>query len=260
MAFLGEFFTFDNISSERYNLRITTPDSKSTINISDYQSNVIKTKRQSKFYPLKQTIEKPLEIPVSIFSETPLSRNQLDQIDSWLFRNDGKFRKLRIHQKDMEGYYYNCRLIKLEAETFGNNIYVINVIMQMDSIYAWQNIQTRSIVVATTPHEFKFVNISSEEIMKPIYTLKCSADNGTIKITDTTTNSIMEFNNLLLNEVLTIDTEHEIITSDKRTSGLLDLFTNINFMRLSKGTHNFKLEGNISEFKITYEVARKIGG
>ena len=268
MAFVGNSFTFDNISSERYGLFIITKDSKDTVDISDYKSDVIKTNRQSKFHPLKQTIEKPSEIPISICSETPLSRNQLDQIDSWLFRNDGKFRKLRINQEDMEGYYYNCRLINLSGDTFANNIHVINAVMQCDSIYAWANPQTRVINITSTPTNFKFTNISSEDMLKPVYTIKVGMvygllggeilNNRYIKITDTTTNEYMELSGLLDNEIIKIDTEHEIITSDKRTSGVLDLF-NKNFMRLSRGKHEFLIEGDILEFKMMYQNARKIG-
>lgn len=269
MSFIGNSFTFDNISSERYGLFIITKDSKDTIDISDYKSDVIKTNRQSKFHPLKQTIEKPAEIPISICSETPLARNQLDQIDTWLFRNDGKFRKLRINQEDMQGYYYNCRLINLSGDTFANNIHVINALMQCDSIYAWANPQTRVVNITSTPTNFKFANISSENTLKPVYTIKAGMvyglmggegilSNRYIKITNTTTNEYMELDGLLDGEVITIDTEHEIISSDMRTSGLLDLF-NKNFMRLERGSHNFLIEGDILEFKILYQNCRKIG-
>ena len=83
-------------------------------------------------------------------------------------------------------------------------------------------------------------------------------NNRYIKITNQTTNEYMELNNLLDNETIIIDTEYEIITSDMRTSGLLDLF-NKNFIRLQKGKHEFLIEGNIIEFKITYQNARKFG-
>ena len=50
-------------------------------------------------------------LAVSIFSETPLTRNQIDSIERWLFRTDGQFRKLRVNQPDMQGYYYNTEHI-----------------------------------------------------------------------------------------------------------------------------------------------------
>jgi len=274
MSFGGDSFTFDNISSDRFNLKITTPETKSTINISNYKSNLIKTNRQSKFYATRQTVDEPLILEVSIFSENgvPLTRSQLDQIENWLFRPDGKFRKLRINQEDMKGYYYNCRLQKLEAETYANNIFVLNCLMECDSIFIWQNPQTRVYTINSTPYVAKFVNISSENLMSPTYQITVGVVNGLMKIestgrtikivnsniTDESQNT-MEFIGLLDNEVLTIDTEHEIITSNMRTSGLLDLFTNINFMKLPKGNNTFTITGDIVELKINYQNGRKVG-
>ena len=263
MAFYGDSFTFDNISSERYGLKITTPKSDEDINISEYTSELIKTPRRTKFYATKPKVEEPLTLAVSIYSETPLTRNQLDQIERWLFRNDGQFRKLRINQFDMQGYYYNCRLEKLSAGTFGNKIHQFDILMICDSQYAWQNQQTRVYNITSTPYTAKFVNISSEDLMCPVYTIKCNSTDGTIKIvnnqyTDVRLNT-MEFIGLQNGEILTLDTEYGIITSNLRTSGLLDLFVYPNFMKLSRGVNEFTITGNISELKLTYENARKFG-
>lgn len=263
MAFWGNSFTFDNISSERYNLKITTPKSDETINISEYKSDLIKTPRRTKFYATKQRIDEPLTLAVSIYSETPLTRNQIDQIERWLFRTDGQFRKLRINQEDMRGYYYNCRLENMEVETFGNLPYQVNCILRCDSQYAWQNQQTRAYSIATTPYLAKFVNISSEDLMSPTYIIKCNSANGTIKIVnnqyaDARLNT-MEFMGLQNGEILSLDTEYGIITSNLRTNGLLDLFVYPNFMKLPRGANEFTITGNISEFKLVYENARKFG-
>ncbi|HBN06039.1 MAG TPA: hypothetical protein DD434_09695 [Bacteroidales bacterium] len=268
MSFTGSSFTFNNISSERFGLKITTPETKSTINVSNYKSNLIKIPRRSKFYATKRIVDEPLVLNISIFSETPLTRNQIDRIEDWLFGEDDEFKKLRINQDDLNGYYYNCRLQKLESETFGNVPYIVHCLLECDSHYIWQNPQTRIINITSTPTNFKFVNISSEDSLKPTYIVKVgmvygllgetTLSNRYIKITDKTTNEYMEFNGLLDNEIITIDTEHEIITSNMRTSGLLDLF-NKNFMKLQKGKHEFIIEGDIVEFKITYQNARKFG-
>jgi len=273
MAFYGDYFVFDNISSERYNLRITTPKSDEDINISEYKSELKKTPRRTKFYATKQKVEEPLILAMSIYSETPLTRNQLDQIERWLFKPDSKYRKLRINQPDMQGYYYNCRLEKLNAGTFGNIPYQFNIIMICDSQYAWQNQQTRVYNITSTPCNVKFVNISSEELMCPIYEIKCSSLEGLMGIESEGRNikivnnqyeddrlNVMEFTGLFNDEILQIDTEHGIITSNMRTSGVLDLFTYPNFMKLNRGTNNFLITGDIAEFKIIYQNARKLGG
>ncbi len=272
MAFYGDYFTFDNISSEQYGLRIVTPKSDEDINISEYKSDLIKTPRRTKFYTTKPKVEEPLILPISIGSATPLTRNQLDQIERWLFKTDGKFRKLRINQEDMQGYYYNCRLEKLSAGTFGNKIHQFDILMICDSQYAWKDEKPRIYNITSTPYTAKFANISSEEPMSPIYEIKCSSleglmgiesDGRTIKIVnnqyDDDRLNVMEFTGLFNDEILRIDTETGIITSNMRTSGVLDLFTYPNFMKLNRGTHSFLITGDISEFKIFYKNARKFG-
>ena len=272
MAFYGDYFTFDNISSERYGLRIITPKSDEDVDISEYESDLIKTPRRTKFYATKPKVEKPLTLAMSICSATPLTRNQLDKIERWLFKTDGQFRKLRINQPDMQGYYYNCRLEKLSAGTFGNKIHQFNILMICDSQYVWKDEKPRVYNITSTPYTAKFVNNSSEEPMSPIYEITCKPINGlmnlesegrTIKIVnnqyeDNRLNT-MEFNGVFNDEVLRIDTETGIITSNMRTSGVLDLFTYPNFMKLPRGVNNFEITGDISEFRIVYKNGRKFG-
>lgn len=271
MAFYGSSFNFDNISSERFGLKITTPKSDEDINISEYKSDLIKTPRRTKFYATKPKVEEPLTLAVSIYSETPLTRNQIDQIERWLFRTDGQFRKLRINQEDMQGYYYNCKLSKLSAGTFGNLPYQIDVVMICDSQYAWKDEKPRIYNITSTPYTAKFINGSSEDMLSPIYEITCSSLMGrqlesegrTIKIINNQYEderlNVMEFTGLFNDEVLRIDTETGIITSNMRVSGVLDLFTYPNFMKLPRGVSNFEITGDISEFKIFYKTARKFG-
>lgn len=276
MAFYGETFSFDNISSENilsnenYKLKILSSDD--TINVSEYKSELIKTPRRSKFYATKQRVDEPLVLAVSIFSETPLTRNQIDNIERWLFRTDGQFRKLRVNQPDMQGYYYNCRLQKLSVKSYYNKPHVFNCVMECDSIYAWKDEKPRVYNITSTPYTAKFHNLSSEDMISPIYEITCASSYGlmklesegkTIKILNNQYEddrlNIMEFSGLFDNEVLRIDTETGIITSNMRTSGVLDLFTYPNFMKLNRGVNNFEITGDISELKIFYKTARKFG-
>lgn len=260
--FIGSTFTFDNISSEDYGLKITILNNNDTINIADYKSNLEKSYRQNKFLPKKQYIDKPTVLNISIFSDVALTRSQFDQIHNWLFNIDGKFRKLRIHQNDMLDYYYNCRLQQLEAVTFGNAPFVLNCMLECDSQYVWQNPITRIYTITTSPYTAKFINISSEDTLKPKYIIKMNALGGTVKIQNLkfkdTNLQTMEFINLQANEIITIDAELGILSSNLRTN-ILGNFVYPNFMRLEHGSHEFIITGNVSEFKIIYQNARKIG-
>jgi len=262
MAFYGESFTYNGISSETFGLKIFTPDSNEKTTILNLNSNLTKSPRQSKFAPTKQYVNEPRNIPIALYSETVLTQAEIDAIYQWLFLADNEYKVMTIEQDDMEDYYFNCRLIELQNETFGNKTQQIHAIMQCDSIYAWENLQTLTYTNFASPITFK--NTSSEDIMKPTYKFTCNSSGGTIKLVDdfypTAIENTMEFKGLLNGEVITIDTEHNIITSSLRTSGLLDLFVYPKFLRLKRGTHHFTITGNISQFQLLYQNARIIGG
>lgn len=262
MAFYGESFTYNGISSETFGLKIFTPDSNEKTTILNLKSNTTKVPRQSKFTPSRLYVDEPRNIPIALYSENVLTQTQIDTISQWLFPADNKYKVMTINQDDMEDYYFNCRLIELQNETFGNKTQQIHAIMQCDSIYAWEETQTLTYTNFANP--ITFVNTSSEDTMKPIYKFKCNSSGGTIKLVDdfysTDIENTMEFTGLFNNEIITIDTEHCIISSTSRTVGLLNLFTYPRFLRLKRGTHHFTITGNISQFQLIYQNARVIGG
>ena len=161
-------------------------------------------------------------------------------------------------QKDMLDYYYNCRLKKLEVESMYNMPYVVNCTFERDSIYVWQPTKTVKHIPTIFPYSFRFVNNSSEDTMKPIYEFSCNSSEGTIILKNTTTGEDMALKNLQDGEKITINSDTLTVISNKRQY-ILDNF-NLNFMRLVEGVHNFVLDGNVSELKITYQNAKKIGG
>lgn len=257
MAFNGNYFILDNISSERYGLKMTTVNNDKKINVSSYKSNRVKPIGQSKYEATKQFDDEPSDLVLTIYSEKPIPRQDIDIVEKWLFKNTNDYRKLYIIQDDMSGFYYNCRLRKLEVETIFDMPYLVNCAFERDSIYVWENVKTINISPTTLPHSFRFINNSSESTMKPIYEFTCNKNNGEITLKDTTTNEELKLINLQENEKIVVNSETLIVTSDKRLL-ILDNF-NLNFMRLTEGVHNFELNGDVSNFKMTYQNARKIG-
>lgn len=260
IAFYGDTITFDGISSEVFNLYLYTPDANEKTTVIDLKSNITKSYKQSKYLPKKRYTDNPNYLSISLMSENILTRNQIDKIEEWLHTTDDEFKKLTINQDDMFGLYYNCRLQKMEFETFGNKIHMIHLIFETDSIYAWENPSTLIYTDFTNPITFN--NTSSEDLMCPIFQIKMGENGGTIKIEDTTNADIylksMELINLQANEIITINSETCVLTSNLRTNILKD-FLYINFMRFTKGNHNLIITGDVEELKITYQNARKIG-
>ena len=179
IAFYGDTIVFDGVSSETHNLYITTPDSNEKTTVIDLKSDLSKAYRQSKYLPKKQYTDSPNYLNISLLSDTILTRSQVDNIEEWLYRSDGKFRKLTINQEDMENYYYNCRLKTMEFETFSNKIHVVHLVFETNSIYAWENPVTLTYTDFINPISFN--NTSSEDEMCPVFQITMSASGGTVK-------------------------------------------------------------------------------
>jgi len=260
IAFYGNIITFDGVSSEIFNLYITTPDSSEKTTVIDLKSDLNKPYRQSEYLPKKQYTDSPNYLSISLLSDTILTRSQIDNIEEWLYRSDGEFRKLTINQEDMENYYYNCRLQRMDFETFANKIHIIHLVFETDSIYARENPVTLIYTDFTNPISFN--NTSSEDEMSPVFQITMSASGGTVKIEDTTNTDTylksMELTNLQANEVITINSKTCVLSSNLRTN-ILGNFSYINFIRFSKGLHSLAITGNITELKIIYQNGRKFG-
>lgn len=262
IAFYADEMTFNGISCTVYGLSMYSEDSSDKITISDYQSDIKKSYKQNKFLPKKQYMDKPNYINMWLYPTDgePLTRLELDNIESWL--SGDKFKPLTIVQSDMAGLHYNCRLQTMEAETVSNVIYKIHLVFECDSVYVWSEEQTSIYPITLVPQNCVFVNSSSEDLLRPKYVITMNATGGTATITNLVFTDIlqqkMEFTLLQANEIITIDTELCKVTSNLRT-GVLANFTYPNFMRLIKGSHTFTVDGNVTEFKIIYTNAKKVG-
>ncbi len=261
IAFYGDEMTFNGISCTSFGLGMYSEDSNEKITVSNYKSDITKSYKQNKFLPKKQYEDEPKYPKISLFplDGEPITRLELDSIEKWL-HPDSKFRPLIINQDDMVGWHYNCRLQSMEAETFGNKIMMIHLVFEADSTYVWSDETTLSYTSFTNPIVFN--NTSSEEIMCPVYKVYMNSSGGTAKIVDSfytdVDESTMEFTGLQANEILTINTELGILSSNLRT-GVFSTFVYPNFLRLDEGQHSLTITGNVTKFEILYRNAKKVG-
>lgn len=263
IAFYGDEMTFNGVSCTIHGLGMYSEDSNEKITVSNYKSDKTKTYKQNKFLPKKQYEDEPNYINISLFplDGEPITRTELNDIEKWL-HPDSEFKPLTINQDDMTGLHYNCRLQSMEAETFGNKIMTIHLVFEADSVYVWSDELTSTYTITTTPQNCVFNNISSENLLRPKYIIKMNASGGTAIITNLAFTDVnqqkMEFTTLQANEIITIDTELGIVSSNLRT-GVFSLFSYPNFMRLPFGSHTFTVNGNVAEFKIVYSNTKRVG-
>lgn len=261
IAFYGDEITFNGTSCTTFGLGMYSEDSNEKTTVSNYKSNTTKSYKQNKFLAKKQYEDEPKYPKISLFplDGEPITRLELDEIEKWL-HPDSEFRPLTINQDDMTGWYYNCRLQSMEAETYANKIMMIHLTFEADSVYVWSDLNTLSYTSFTNPIVFN--NVSSEEVMCPTYKIHMNSSGGTAKIVDSfyadVNKNTMEFTGLQANEILTINTELGILSSNLRT-GVFSTFVYPNFLRLDNGQHSFTVTGNVTKLEILYRNAKKVG-
>lgn len=263
IAFYGDEITFNGVSCTTFGLGLYSEDSNEKISVSNYKSNITKSYKQNKFLPKKQYEDEPNYIKISLLPTDgiPITRLELNNIEKWL-HPDSEFKPLTINQDDMTGLHYNCRLQSMEAETFGNKIMTLHLVFEADSVYVWSDELTETYTITTVPQDCVFDNVSSEDLLRPKYVITMNASGGTATITNLAFTDInqqkMEFTTLQANEIITVNTELGIVSSNLRT-GVFSLFTYPNFMWLPSGSHTLKVDGNVAEFKILYRNAKRVG-
>lgn len=261
IAFYGNEMTFNGVSCTSFGLGVYSENSNEKITVSNYKSDMTKPYKQNRFLPKKQYEDEPIYPKISLLplDGQPITRQELDSIEQWL-HPDNDFKPLTINQDDLTGWHYNCRLKSMEAETYGNKIMMIHLTFEADSVWVWSDLNTLSYTSFASP--IVFSNTSSEEKMCPIYKIYMNSSGGTAKIVDSfytnANESTMEFTGLQAEEILTINTELGILSSNKRT-GVFGTFVYPNFLRLDKGNHSFIVTGNVTKFEILYRTAKKVG-
>ena len=233
----GMTFVFDNVPSEMFGLFIgsfgkngqTTSSAGSDVTL---VTDTVNTRVSPYFYGVKQ--DTVLTFPMTVVSETPLDRHMVGAIERWLF-GQSVYKRLQIMRCDMLDMYFNCFLtspsnIKVNGETYGFSFTVT-----CDAPWGWSGelvTEKRTLFGVNT---VTVVNQSEDNgFTNPVITLKSSADGQDIEVKNLDDNrEAMRFSNVRNGEIITVDNDTKIVTSDIGLN-VFDRF-NGNFIRLCIG-------------------------
>ena len=263
MSFWGQRFIFDGIPSETHSLGIHTPDGSDASNMGSSNVELLTQEvwRKPKVYLLGVKHGENLEFDVSFRSERELTTADLNLIQKWLFGHQS-YRQLQIIQYDMDTIYFNCFLTNPTVFRAGNLIKGVNATVVCDSPFGWTFTKALSndYVDTDVSDIIVFNNLSDDnDYMYPETIITMNDSGGDLTVTNSNDNDrIFSFTGLSADEVVTIKNDLNIISS---STGLrrLGLF-NKNWFRLVQGINSLSIEGNISNFTINYQFARKMGG
>lgn len=270
MAFYAANFAYDGIISSEYGLRITSTNSEDISDGANVELLTQKIYRKPKVFLLGVEQTPVLEIPVTISVPDQLSATEDSIISNWLFGNLN-YKKLQILQYDMQYVYYNCIFTNKQTIRYGNVIRGYNATISCDSPFAWEYPQTISYSYGNvSPYVFDRITINNTsdnaDYTYPILTFKMNVFGGDLSVVNNsdmiTSGSSIQlreflFEGLEAEEEITIDNDHQIITSSTGQNRLPNL-TDYNWMRYVKGNNVLDIEGNIESISFTHQFARKM--
>ena len=171
------------------------------------------------------------------------------------------YKKLQPVQSDMQSYYYNCIITKITNNYIGNALYGFNIHAECDAPYAWEEAKTltKNYAMGANNDAFTFYNNSADnDFTWPIFTFTLNGTGTGLTITNGTENNRQTiFTGLSYYEVITVDSDNEIITSSTALNRVPNF--NFNYLRLIPGMNVLTLNGGISQFTMTTQAARVIG-
>jgi len=270
MAFFGYEFIYNGISSSNYGLVVSNIGESGMLESAQGSEIGLITKkilRNPVEYLLGVEQNPVLEFDIEFTAEQPLSAWDRNAIATWLFGRQ-KFEKLQIVQGDLEDVYFNCLFTNASVKYAGNLARGWKAHVRCDSPFAW-NLNPGSISETLNGSVESaltkvIINYSANNYYTYPLVIFTTGNGNTVVIRNNTDNDLsgqirqFQFTTLLNNETVTVDNGKQIMSSNK-TSYLAPHF-NYHWLRLVPGYNELQIYGYISQYSITYPVAKKVGG
>lgn len=270
--FAGNYFTYNSIDSEFYNLKLVIKD---TAGIESMGGEVTYKKTKQKGLQT-ETIQRidydtPLSFDIEMMADVVLTDEQVREIYYHYF-NSQIFRSLYINDEDWAGIYFDCTINNVTkihggiGEDYG--VIGFKATVTCSSPWALEDTQDKDYTgadVKTTGMEF--LNISDcKDYMYPILTIVTGANCTEFSITNTSDeNRVLSFaevtngDNSLKSQTIIINPLTGTVLS-----GSTSKYANFNkrYFRLVQGLNIFGITStpvsNVTSLKITYQNARVV--
>lgn len=166
--------------------------------------------------------------------------------------------KLLIQDPD-EDFYYRAKLSTVSYKRIGQRIAGIILNFECDSCFAWS--KENIISINAKANQCFYIYNNTDDLSSYIYpfvSIRSSSAAETLTITNISdTNWKCEIRNIKENELITIDSKHQIITSDLQHENLLNDF-NLGWPRLIPEKNQYISNADII-ITMKFRVPRKVG-
>lgn len=184
-----------------------------------------------------------------------IDNNEERQIKKWLLKNKREW--LYVEQDDMLSTYYYGIITQVEKININSYTGGYKIYFTCDSSHAWSGLNKKDYTCDTTlSKNIKFDFDYDDYLLYPQLTIK-AIDNGNISIENATTNTEVNINNCVANEIIYLDCRNDKIKSS--TNRVLIDDWNKNTISFKEGNNNLILTGNFN-LSIEYRLPIRIGG
>lgn len=183
-------------------------------------------------------------------------------INRWLCRKDG-YHKFKVLKDDDEGYsefYFNAFLNVKKVEGFGH-VAGLEISVTTDAPFAYFEPKTAVMHLLAPDLQYVFIDMSDEAgTLYPVFRITCLAD-GDYVIKNSMSGIQSRISGCRSGEIITMDSEHKILSSSIRGDSLLKSF-NFGWLDIKntlderKNTYSSNLP---CEIEMTYSPIAKIG-
>ncbi len=212
------------------------------------------SKYSSKLKPTLTVVKNPCLHKLLDFSE-----HECRDILRRLTGHQGYIRLQIIHQSTDEELFYNVRTVSVNYQKVMGKVVGIIINMECDSQFAW----TKEMDITIPAKQARPFNlyISTDDLSNyvyPVVTLRASSTLESISLKNISDNNWETvIKHLLKNEVITIDSQRQIIYSSRKDRMIADDF-NMRFPRFIPDKNSYITDQDISiQFK--YSLPRKAG-
>lgn len=161
-----------------------------------------------------------------------------------------------INDTDEDDIWYKAKINDVNVKKVNGMVAGIILTMECDSCFGYSN--ETNIDLNLTKNKPTKIYSNTDDLhnyIYPVFTIKASSA-GTLQIKNNTDNWITEIKNVKVNEVITIDSKNEIISSSISHQLLLNDF-NLNWIRLLPDENEYVINQN-AKITFSYRVPRKV--
>lgn len=184
--------------------------------------------------------------------------NELRQYNRLLTGKAGYSWLKLVNNSVMEtDFYYRARVSAIEYERLGPHVVGYDITFELDGGMAYSEEQSITISARANTKFYVFSNSDDmHDYTLPVINVTASTS-GTLTLTNNTDSWSSVMKNMTAGERLTIDCKHELLSSSRTRTYILNDF-NLHWPRLISGKNEYVCSQNAT-ITFTFRAARKVG-